>query len=349
MRVSRGLGVGAVVVSVAIHAGAVWLLMPDPKPPEEARGMLAVGVSLVAGAGPDGGGQQVSAETAEQVEPATAERMAPDRAEQPPPEQADATPPDAVEPPPDVELAEVPPPDEPPPPDVPAAAVAPRETPPPDAPEPEAVEIASTVEPEVVVAEAQEPPPPIPTARPTLPPPPKVHRPPPPKVVKREPPPRPKTEPRREPVPQAPAWTAAPPVAAEGPPSENLASASTPSIAAPGRTPGAAGSQHGQEGTPAPVGLGGSATDYASRLRAWLERHKEYPRRAQLRRQEGTATLRFAIDDSGRVLWHRIQRSSGYDLLDKAVEEAIDRAQPLPTPPPHIQREFVIPMIFTLR
>lgn len=336
MRISRGIGFWAILMSGAIHAGAVWLLMPEPKPPEEARGMLAVGVSLVAGAGPDGGGEQVSVATAETVEPATAERVSPEQAPVQPPEAVDAAPPEAV-PPPEIQIAEVAPLNEPPPPDAPQAA-----------PEPEAVEIATTVEPEEVVAEA-EPPPPIPRARPTPPPPPQVRRPQPPKVVKREPPPRPKPEPQREPVPPTPAWTAAAPAAAEGPPSENLAAASTSSVAAPGRTPGAAGSQHGREGTPAPVGLGGTATDYASRLRAWLERHKEYPRRAQLRRQEGTATLRFAIDDSGRVLWHQIQRSSGYDLLDEAVEEAIDRAQPLPVPPPHIQREFVIPMIFNLR
>src|SRR3546814_13420819 len=70
-----------------------------------------------------------------------------------------------------------------------------------------------------------------------------------------------------------------------------------------------------------------------SRLRAWLERHKEYPRRARMRRQEGTALLRFVVDGSGRIVSHRIDRTSGYDLLDEAVEEMIARAQPLPAPP----------------
>jgi hypothetical protein len=60
--------------------------MPAPEPPEEARGMLAVGVSLVAGAGPDGGADRVAAETAEQVEPTTAEQMAPEEAEPPLPD-----------------------------------------------------------------------------------------------------------------------------------------------------------------------------------------------------------------------------------------------------------------------
>ncbi len=355
MRISRGLGLGAVLVSGAIHAGAIWFLLPGPKPPEEARGMLAVGVSLVAGSGPDGGAEQVAAETAEQVEPATAERMAPDQAEPPPPDQAEVTPPNAAEPPPDVQVAEAPPADDAPPPDIaPVVEAAPEIVPPEspqDAPEPEAVEIASTVEPDVVVAEPP-PPPPIPTARPTPPPRPQVKRPPPREVVKREPPPRPKPEPRREPAPQTPAWASVPPAAAEGPPSENVASAAAPSVAAPATTPGAAGSQHGQAGTPAPVGLGGTATDYTSRLRAWLERHKEYPRRARLRRQEGTATLRFVVDGRGRVLSHSIDRGSGYDLLDEAVEEMIVRAQPLPAPPlaGGLDRmEITVPVQFVLR
>src|SRR3546814_21089932 len=43
----------------------------------------------------------------------------------------------------------------------------------------------------------------------------------------------------------------------------------------------------GQSGGGAP----GAFVDYKAQLYAWLDKHKEYPRRARLRRQEGTALL----------------------------------------------------------
>ncbi|MFN4090921.1 MAG: energy transducer TonB, partial [Alphaproteobacteria bacterium] len=88
-----------------------------------------------------------------------------------------------------------------------------------------------------------------------------------------------------------------------------------------------------------------------ARLRAWLERHKEYPHRARVRRQQGTALLHFVVDANGRVLSHRIDRTSGYDLLDEAVEDMIARAQPLPPPPPDMGRrlEITVPVQFVLR
>ena len=96
----------------------------------------------------------------------------------------------------------------------------------------------------------------------------------------------------------------------------------------------------------------GASADYLALLRSWLERHKEYPRRAQLRRQEGTALLYFVMDRQGRVLSYRLQRSSGYPILDGEVEEMIRRAQPLPAVPSSFggaSLEFVIPVQFHLR
>ena len=40
-----------------------------------------------------------------------------------------------------------------------------------------------------------------------------------------------------------------------------------------------------------PVAVDGARNDYFSLLRAWLERHKEYPRNARLKRQEGTGRV----------------------------------------------------------
>jgi protein TonB len=99
-------------------------------------------------------------------------------------------------------------------------------------------------------------------------------------------------------------------------------------------------------------GTPGVSPDYLDVLRAWLERHKEYPRQAQLRRQQGTALLRFVIDRDGHVLSHRIEQSSGHASLDAAVEAMLERARPLPAMPPDMAQarlEVAVPVTFELR
>lgn len=99
-------------------------------------------------------------------------------------------------------------------------------------------------------------------------------------------------------------------------------------------------------------GRPGVSVDYVSILQAWLEDHKEYPHRARSRRQQGVVWLHFVMDRNGRVLEHRIDRSSGYDLLDREVEAMIARAQPLPAMPAEMTQarlELVVPVQFVLR
>ena len=82
----------------------------------------------------------------------------------------------------------------------------------------------------------------------------------------------------------------------------------------------------------------GAESAYAGQLLSWLERHKEYPRLARMRRAEGTAQLYFLVDDDGQVLEYRIRRSSGNKMLDQAVLDMLARAQPLPPIPPELSR-----------
>jgi protein TonB len=99
-------------------------------------------------------------------------------------------------------------------------------------------------------------------------------------------------------------------------------------------------------------GQAGAAADYMSVLQAWLEKHKEYPRSARLRRIEGAVLLYFAIDRDGRLLAYRIERSSGHPMLDKETIAMITRAQPLPPIPNDMSRdrlEVVVPVQFSLR
>ena len=99
-------------------------------------------------------------------------------------------------------------------------------------------------------------------------------------------------------------------------------------------------------------GIPGAQETYMAQLIAWLEKHKKYPRNAQRRRQEGTASLSFVIDRSGEVLSYELQQSSGFRLLDKEVERIIERARPMPAMPDAMtlsQLEVVVPFSFYLR
>ena len=92
--------------------------------------------------------------------------------------------------------------------------------------------------------------------------------------------------------------------------------------------------------------------EYLGQLQTWLRQHKEYPRRARFRRQEGTIILHFVIDRDGRLRDYGIEGSSGYDLLDRAVIDMIERSRPLPPIPDHLGQSrlaLTVPVRFVLR
>lgn len=83
-----------------------------------------------------------------------------------------------------------------------------------------------------------------------------------------------------------------------------------------------------------------------------LNESKQYPSRARRLRQEGVAYVRFTMDREGKVLAKSIEQSAGYPMLDEETLALLDRAQPLPIPPPEMtgdQLEFVVPVEFFLR
>ena len=138
--------------------------------------------------------------------------------------------------------------------------------------------------------------------------------------------PRPKPK-LRKPVPQPPAADATPLTA-------------RPSLEPPAEMP----VQQPQAAAPSPA--------YLSLLFQKLERNKVYPHVARIRKEQGTALLRFVVDRHGRVLTHRIDRSTGHGDLDREVEEMLNRAQPLPEMPSDMtqaQIEVVVPVQFYLR
>ena len=95
-----------------------------------------------------------------------------------------------------------------------------------------------------------------------------------------------------------------------------------------------------------------SIDDYIVRLRAWLSRHKEYPQAARQTETEGTVRMYIVVDQSGRIVTRRITQSSGSELLDRAAQQMLTRAEPLPRMPSSMRRnrlELVVPIVFSLR
>ena len=92
--------------------------------------------------------------------------------------------------------------------------------------------------------------------------------------------------------------------------------------------------------------------NWKSLLVATLERNKRYPAEAEARGEYGTAELAFDVDRRGRVRHARIAHSSGSGLLDRATLAMLDRAVPLPPPPPEIagaEIPIVVPIRYRAR
>jgi len=91
---------------------------------------------------------------------------------------------------------------------------------------------------------------------------------------------------------------------------------------------------------------------YEQILVAWLEKYKQYPRRAKRLRIEGEGMLRIVIDRSGQTLKVSLAEPTGNRLLDKAALKMAQRANPFPAMPdndPRRELEFIVPVAFVLR
>lgn len=91
---------------------------------------------------------------------------------------------------------------------------------------------------------------------------------------------------------------------------------------------------------------------YTQVLSLWLYKFRDYPEEALTQNQQGVAMIRLRIDRTGRILYYRLERSTGYPLLDDAVRELVWKSAPVPEVPGHYpggqQLEFLIPIAFTL-
>ncbi|TPJ75358.1 energy transducer TonB [Mesorhizobium sp. B2-6-2] len=87
-----------------------------------------------------------------------------------------------------------------------------------------------------------------------------------------------------------------------------------------------------------------------SSLAAWIRRHTRYPSAARSRRVEGTPSVTFTVDTSGRVVSARLARSSGDGDLDRAALGALQGAS-VPAPPAELGARVTrtAPFVFSLR
>ncbi|WP_448205994.1 energy transducer TonB [Azospirillum sp. sgz302134] len=189
---------------------------------------------------------------------------------------------------------------------------------------------------ESMLPEPESPPEPIVEPEP-LPEPPPVKA----EVALPEPPkPAPKPKPKDAPKPALQHVEHPKPQPATKPVTET-ASTAAPASAAPAAAP-----------APSPAAVSTAMPNWQGLVLGHLERHKRYPRTAQARRQEGVAQLHVTLDRQGRVLSARLVKSAGHTLLDEEALAMVERASPLPPPPPEVPRspvELLIPVQFFLR
>ena len=78
-----------------------------------------------------------------------------------------------------------------------------------------------------------------------------------------------------------------------------------------------------------------------------MARYKRYL--GQGNTAEGVVSLAFTIDRKGNVVSSRIEKTSGSNVLDAEALALLNRAVPLPAPPPEVSDTdltFVLPIRF---
>lgn len=133
-----------------------------------------------------------------------------------------------------------------------------------------------------------------------------------------EPPkPKPKPEPRPEPKPI---------------PKRRPSPTPPPPAQQPSQAPVAA--EQTMAGLPDPARVSQLREQYLSRLLGHIEAHKFYPTLARRRGLEGVIQVTFTLECGGGV--RGVKVAGGHGVLQKAAEEAVLKAQPLPRPPKEV-------------
>ncbi len=92
-------------------------------------------------------------------------------------------------------------------------------------------------------------------------------------------------------------------------------------------------------------------TNYESVLANWLERYRSYPSRALRRGITGEGLLYVKINQDGKVLEFKLEKSTNEPMLDEAIFAMLKKADPLPEIPAMFnltQYEFAVPVDFKI-
>ena len=90
---------------------------------------------------------------------------------------------------------------------------------------------------------------------------------------------------------------------------------------------------------------------YLANVRLQIERHKEYPFWARRYGIEGKVIVAFSLKRNGQLEGLKIEKSSGYSLLDEAALKTIKRTAPFPAFPSGLNKNMItlqIPIYFHL-
>lgn len=91
---------------------------------------------------------------------------------------------------------------------------------------------------------------------------------------------------------------------------------------------------------------------YGQRLSELFSRQQQYPRLAAQRGWEGEVRLRLSVARQGGLTAVRLERSSGFDVLDRHALAMIEQLQQLPAPPAELETnevQVVVPVHYKLR
>jgi protein TonB len=152
-------------------------------------------------------------------------------------------------------------------------------------------------------------------------------------------------------VPALPQGELAAPLEPPAKPTEEAADANVDRTLAPPDVPAQAAVRYAAPRTTAGERSSASAT-WQGLLLGHLQQHRRYPRQSERLRQQGVAYVRFAVARDGRVSAPRIDRSSGFALLDQETLDTVQRASPVPVPPADVTGdpvEVMVPVAFFLR
>jgi periplasmic protein TonB len=93
-----------------------------------------------------------------------------------------------------------------------------------------------------------------------------------------------------------------------------------------------------------------SRTTWQKELAAHFDRYKRYP--ADRSSQTAEVVVSFVLDRTGHVLSSRVVKGSGDSSFDAAAIAMLQRADPVPAPPPLIADEgltFTLPVVFHIK